>query len=311
MIVTNEIVIQKARRIGFDLVGFSKVSELNEESSRLEKWLKSGYQAKMDYMNKNIEKRKDVSILLSGAKSVISLAINYFVNKKYSGKPEYGKISRYAWGKDYHLVIWEKLSQLETELKEIDNNIEFRSYVDTGPVMDKAWAVKSGIGWMGKNTNIINKEIGSWFFLATIITNYEFEYSSQINDFCGSCTACIDACPTDAIVNPYVIDANNCISYLTIENKKEIPDKFIGKFDNWIFGCDICQDVCPWNVKFSQETLSEEFKAGANIEIELKEVINKNAGEFNEKFYNSPLKRAKLSGLKRNADFLLKPKVKE
>ena len=311
MIVTNEIVIQKARRIGFDLVGFSKVSELNEESSRLEKWLKSGYQAKMDYMNKNIEKRKDVSILLSGAKSVISLAINYFVNKKYSGKPEYGKISRYAWGKDYHLVIWEKLSQLETELKEIDNNIEFRSYVDTGPVMDKAWAVKSGIGWMGKNTNIINKEIGSWFFLATIITNYEFEYSIPINDFCGSCTACIDACPTDAILNPYIIDSNNCISYLTIENKKEISEKFVGKFDNWIFGCDICQDVCPWNVKFSKETLSEEFHSGTNIEIELKEVINMNIADFKNKFYNSPLKRTKLTGLKRNADFLLKPKVKE
>ncbi len=311
MKITNEIVIQKAKRIGFDLVGFAKASELKEELLRLEKWLQSGYQAKMDYMNKDIEKKTDVSILLSGAKSVISLAINYFVNKKYTGDSEFGKISRYAWGKDYHLLIREKLSQLEIELKEIDNGIISKSYVDTGPVMDKAWAVKSGIGWMGKNTNIINKEIGSWFFLATIITNYEFEYATQINDFCGSCTACIDACPTNAIVNPYIIDSNNCISYLTIENKKEIPDKFIGKFDNWIFGCDICQDVCPWNVKFSQETLSEEFKAGANIEIELKEVINKNAGEFNEKFYNSPLKRAKLSGLKRNADFLLKPKVKE
>ncbi len=311
MKVTNEIVTQKAKEIGFDLVGFAKAFELNEELHHLEEWLKSGYQGEMDYMNKSIEKKKDVSMLLPGAKSVISLGLNYFVNKKYTRNSEYGKISRYAWGRDYHLVIWDKLSKLEIELKKIDNNIEFRSYVDTGPVMDKAWAVKSGIGWMGKNTNIINKEIGSWFFLATIITNYEFEYSIPINDFCGSCTACIDACPTDAILNPYIIDSNNCISYLTIENKKEISEKFVGKFDNWIFGCDICQDVCPWNVKFSKETLSEEFHSGTNIEIELKEVINMNIADFKNKFYNSPLKRTKLTGLKRNADFLLKPKVKE
>ena len=175
--------------------------------------------------------------------------------ENYSNENDKGKVSRYAWGKDYHLVIWEKLDELETMLKEIDPEFESISYVDTGPVMDKAWAVRAGIGWLGKHTNVINREIGSWFFIATLITNYEFDYSEMITDFCGTCTACIDACPTNAIVQEYVVDANKCISFLTIENKNEIPNEFKGKFDNWIFGCDICQDVCPWNQKFSVDTV--------------------------------------------------------
>jgi epoxyqueuosine reductase len=303
MKLTNEIITQKARQIGFDLVGFAKADLLKNESKNLKEWLDENYQAGMDYMEKNFEKRKDVKQILSDAKSVISLGLNYYTPDQYSNDTRKGKISRYAWGKDYHLIIWSMLDELEDELKKIDPAFESISYVDTGPVMDKAWAVRAGIGWLGKHTNVISREIGSWFFIANIITNYEFDYSEQIPDFCGSCTACIDACPTKAIVQEYVVDANKCISYLTIENKNEIPEAFKNKFDNWIFGCDICQNVCPWNQKFPVETFIKDFHP-KNKELNLDEAIEMTEGEFRERFKNSPIKRAKQSGLKRNAAFL-------
>ena len=305
MKLTNEIVIRKAKAIGFDLVGFAQAEILEEESKRLRKWLGKNYQAGMDYMVKNFEKRADVKKILPEAKSVISLGLNYYFAGKYSNEKNKGKVSRYAWGKDYHLIIWAMLDELEEELKKVDPTFQSISYVDTGPVMDKAWAVRSGLGWLGKHTNIINREIGSWFFIANIITNYEFDYSEQIPDFCGICTACIEACPTDAIIQEYVVDANKCISYLTIENKSEIPDEFKNKFDNWIFGCDICQDVCPWNQKFPIETLIKDFHP-QNKELNLDEVIGMTEEDFKERFKTSPIKRAKLSGLKRNALFLKK-----
>jgi len=308
--LSNQIVIRKAKTIGFDLVGFAKAEILFEESDKLAEWLKKEMNAGMEYMGKNFEKRKDVTKILPGAKSVISLGLNYYTSDSYfkndsNGKdsPPVGKVSRYAWGKDYHLIIWAMLDELEEELKHIDPNFESISYVDTGPMMDKAWAVRSGIGWLGKHTNVINREIGSWFFIANIITNTEFDYSAQIPDFCGSCTACIDACPTDAIIQEYVVDANKCISYLTIENKKEISAEFKGKFDNWLFGCDICQDVCPWNEKFPVETLIKDFHPEYK-ELELDEVSVMNEETFKAKFRTSPIKRAKLNGLKRNASFL-------
>jgi len=305
MKITNEIFIKIAKEIGFDLIGFAKAEELKEEIAKLKEWLKNGYQAGMVYMERNVEKRKNVANILEDAKSVISLATNYYTNHQYSEKKNLGKVSRYAWGTDYHLIIWEKLDLLQFELKKIDPYFEGKSYVDTGPVMDKVWAVKAGLGWMGKHTNIINKELGSWIFLSTLITNYEFEYSSPIPDFCGSCTACIDACPTDAIIDEYLVDANKCISYLTIENKNEIPGKFKGKFNNWIFGCDICQDVCPWNKKFSNTALNENFNPlKGNSELNLDEVISMNENGFKIKFERSPIKRAKLKGLKHNAEFL-------
>lgn len=307
MKITNELVIEKAKSLGFDLVGFAKAGELKPEIEHLEKWLAKNYQAGMKYMERNIDKRKDVNNILPNAKSVISLALNYYTNEKYSKENNKGKVSRYAWGTDYHLIIWEKLEQLENELKQINPEFESKSYVDTGPVMDKVWAVKSGIGWMGKHTNVINKEIGSWIFLSTIITSYEFEYSEEIPDFCGSCTACIDACPTNAIVDEYVVDSNKCISYLTIENKKEIQEKFKNDFDNWLFGCDICQDVCPWNIKFSQLTNEKNFYSeNGNKEIGLKEIEQMTNKEFKVRFSRSPISRAKLKGLKRNAEFLKK-----
>jgi epoxyqueuosine reductase len=303
--LTNQIVISLAKEFGFDLIGFAKAEPLNEEVKKLEVWIEKGFQATMSYMEKNIHKRKDVKEILPDAKSVISLAVNYYTDHQYSNDKSKGKISRYAWGKDYHLIIWRMLSDFESKLLEIEPELKTLSYIDTGPVMDKVWAVKSGIGWMGKHTNVINKEIGSWIFLASIITNYEFEYSEIITDHCGSCTACIDACPTDAIVNEYVVDSNKCISFLTIENKGEISKEFRGKFDNWIFGCDICQDVCPWNIKFADQTTIRDFHpVEGGTEIEINEVIEMNEDEFKKKFSVSPIKRTKLKGLKRNAEFI-------
>jgi epoxyqueuosine reductase len=303
MELTNEIVILKAKAIGFDLVGFAKADVLENESKNLKVWSDANYQAGMDYMERNFEKRKDVKQILPNAKSVISIGLNYYTPEKYSNQKNKGKVSRYAWGKDYHLIIWSMLNELEEELKKVDPSFDSISYVDTGPVMDKAWAVRAGIGWLGKHTNVINRQIGSWFFIANIITNYEFDYSEKIPDFCGTCTACIDACPTNAIVQEYIVDANKCISYLTIENKNEISEEFKGKFHNWLFGCDICQDVCPWNQKFPVETLLKDFHP-QNKELKLDDILEMNEDKFNEKFKNSPIKRSKLKGLKRNAKFI-------
>lgn len=305
MLITNQIVIEKAKEIGFDLVGFTPAEQLNKETELLKSWLDSGYQASMSYMERNIEKRYDVRNILPDAKSVISLAVNYYTKDMHNNEDGFGKVSRYAWGKDYHLVIWDKLELLEEELQKIDPNFESKSYVDTGPVMDKTWAVRAGLGWLGKNTNVISREMGSWIFLSTIITNYEFDYNLPVADRCGSCASCIEACPTNAIVSEYVVDANKCISFLTIENKGEIAEEFRDKFESWIFGCDICQDVCPWNKKFSKETREDEFKSNGNKEINLQNIINMTEEDFKTRFELSPIKRTKLKGLKRNAQFLL------
>lgn len=305
MNLSNQNVIEKAKELGFDLVGFANADDLTDEVNRLKEWLALGYHATIEYIERNFEKRFDVSKILPNAKSVISLALNYNTNHNHNNNRGFGKVSRYAWGKDYHLIIWDKLELLEEELKKIEPDFESISYVDTGPVMDKAWAVRSGIGWMGKHSNVISRELGSWFFIATIITNCEFEYDYAIEDFCGTCTACIDACPTNAIVNEYVVDSNRCISFLTIENKNEIPNKFSDKFDNWLFGCDICQDVCPWNKKFSTITGVKEFEP-VNSEINLQEAVKMSPKDFKTRFEVSPIKRTKLQGLQRNAEFLLK-----
>jgi epoxyqueuosine reductase len=306
MKLTNQIVIEKAKELGFDLVGFSKVELLQNETEKLKAWLDKGFNASMDYMERNFEKRLDVNNILPNAASVISLAMNYYTDHQYSNGKSFGKVSRYAWGKDYHLIIWEKLEILEEQLKKIDPSFNCLTYVDTGPLMDKAWAVRSGIGWLGKHTNVISREMGSWIFLATIICNQEFNYDKPIEDFCGTCRACLDACPTKAIVDEYIVDANRCISFLTIENKGEISAEYKNQFDNWLFGCDICQDVCPWNKKFPTQTREKEFEPNENKEIALQEIIEMNPEEFNKRFETSPIKRAKLSGMKRNAEFLLK-----
>lgn len=301
----NTQIINIANELGFELVGFSKAEKLDKEISQLKEWQNLGYQAGMKYMERNIDKREDVSKILPGAKSVISLGINYHTNEDYENKSGHGKVSRYAWGKDYHLIVWEKLDEFIEKCKEIDSCFEAKTYIDTGPVMDKAWAIKSGIGWLGKHTNVISREIGSWFFIANVIANIEFDYNEPIEDFCGSCTACLDACPTGAIVDEYIVDSNKCISYLTIENKGEIPNEFKGKFENWIFGCDICQDVCPWNDKFPRETLEPEFHPREK-ELNLNTFDEMTNSQFKKKFGNSPISRARLKGMRRNANFLKK-----
>lgn len=304
MTITNQIVIEKAKELGFDLIGFAKAESMIEEANHLKQWLNLGYHASMDYMNRNIDKRTDLNLILPDARSVISLAMNYNTDQRHSDKQGFGKISRYAWGKDYHLIMWEKLELFEEALQEIDDQFKSISYVDTGPVMDKAWAVRGGIGWLGKHTNVITREIGSWVFLATIITNRDFDYNQIIPDHCGTCRACIDACPTKAIVDEYVVDSNKCISFLTIENKGEIGSEFENGFDNWLFGCDICQDVCPWNIKFSEITRQKEFEPVNETSFNLNEIIGMDEAEFKQRFEISPVKRAKLKGLKRNARFL-------
>ncbi|MCF8414175.1 MAG: tRNA epoxyqueuosine(34) reductase QueG [Melioribacteraceae bacterium] len=306
MALTNNDVMNAASRLGFDLVGFSKAEKLEKQTNDLTAWLKKNYHAGMKYMERNIDKRNDVSNILDGAKSVISLALNYYYPSQNSISDGKGKVSRYAWGKDYHFVLWDKLDLLEKELKQLDPNFECKSYVDTGPLMDKAWAVKSGIGWLGKHSNVISRTHGSWFFIATIITNCEFEYGAELDDFCGDCTACIDACPTEAIVEDYVVDSNKCISYLTIENKDEIPVEFKSKFDGWIFGCDVCQDVCPWNNKFALISNETEFRTDRNRELDLNSIAEMTNSQFKEEFRFSPINRAKLTGIKRNAKFLEK-----
>jgi epoxyqueuosine reductase len=302
--INNSTVIHICNDAGFDLVGFALAEPLENEVENLKNWLSKGYHSNMDYMERNLEKKRDVSEILNGAKSVISLGLNYYVDEAYENKSGYGKVSRYAWGKDYHFVIWDKLNNIIELLQSIDPTFEAISYVDTGPVMDKAWAVKAGIGWLGKHTNVINPEKGSWFFIANIICNKEFDYSEQIPDHCGTCTACIDSCPTDAIISEYVVDSNKCISNLTIENKKEIPSEFLGKFENWIFGCDTCQDVCPWNNKFSYQSNEPDFTNILNKELSIEEIRGMSNSEFKKKFGMTPINRPRLKGLKRNARFI-------
>lgn len=303
--LNNKIVTDLAFNIGFDLIGFAKAEELSDETLLLESWIKNNFHANMTYMSKNIEKRKDISQILPNVKSVISLGLNYYNDSDYTNIPESaGKVSKYAWGKDYHIVIKDMLEKLENELRNIDKSFNSISYVDTGPVMDKVWAVKSGLGWMGKHTNVINKKIGSWFFIANIFCNWDFEYSKQITDLCGTCNACIDACPTNAIIAPYILDSKLCISYLTIENKEDIPIEFKDKFDGWAFGCDICQDVCPWNLKFSLPTSKDEFNS-ENKFLFYNEISKMTEEQFNSKYKLSPIKRSKLKGIRRNLEHIL------
>lgn len=296
-------IIKLAEELNFDLIGFSKVKELKTETAQLSEWLSNGYNAGMAYMERNIEKKLNVKNILPEAVSVISLGINYYHNIEYGNGSNIGRISRYAAGNDYHEVIAAKIEKIIELITGKYPDFKAKYYIDSGPVMDKAWAVNSGLGWMGKNGNIISRKIGSWFFIANIITNYAFDYDVPVNERCGSCTACIDACPTGAIVNPHIIDANRCISYLTIENKGDIPGEFTGKLKNMIFGCDICQEVCPWNIKLAKESCEKEF-AVLNKEIDIYKIGNMSEGDFKTLYKNTPVQRAKLKGIIRNAEFL-------
>lgn len=292
----------EAQRLGFLSCGISKAEFLEEEAPRLEKWLNKNMHGEMGYMENHFDKRLDPTKLVEGSKSVISLLLNYYPNETQN--PESYKISKYAYGTDYHFVIKDKLKSLLHFIQEEIGEVHGRAFVDSAPVLDKAWAARSGLGWMGKHSNLLTQKVGSFYFIAELIVDLELAYDSPTTDHCGTCTACIDACPTQAIVEPYVVDGSKCISYFTIELKNEIPTEFKGQFDDWMFGCDICQDVCPWN-RFSKPHREPLF----NPHLELLSMTKKDWEEitedvFQKVFKKSAVKRTKFSGLQRNIAFL-------
>ena len=297
------IVKQEAQQLGFDFCGISTAQFLDQEAHQLEKWLNQHHHGTMAYMANHFDKRLDPRILVPGAKSVISLMINYFPQQTqlHADAP---KISKYAYGEDYHDVIRKKLNLFIERLTTQIGAIEGRAFIDSAPVMDKAWAKKSGMGWMGKNTNIINKNKGSFFFIAELITDLVLTPDTAVKDYCGTCTRCIDACPTDALHAPYQIDASKCISYLTIELKENIPSSFKGQFENWAFGCDICQDVCPWN-RFAKPHHENALKANEKLlEMTANEWFEITEEVFQQVFKKSAVKRTKFKGLRRNLNFI-------
>jgi len=301
MATLTEQIKTKALEVGFSKVGIAKAETLTEDGKRLEEWLHRGYQASMGWMEENVEKRFDPREIIPGARSVISVAANYYTGAEHHPKEHEGKISRYAWGDDYHILVTERIKKLYECIKEIAPESEGRYYVDTGPVMDKVWAERAGIGWRGKHTNLITKDFGSWVFLGEIISTLELEYDMPMEDFCGSCSACLDACPTKAIVEPYVVDSNKCLSYLTIEHRGPIDKSLEPMFDQWVYGCDVCQDVCPWN-KYQKTTGDKEFfPREGNVTPSIDGLLSLTQEEFSNKFSKSPVKRTKREGLVRNA----------
>ncbi|WP_010228102.1 tRNA epoxyqueuosine(34) reductase QueG [Gillisia marina] len=292
----------EAKRLGFMSCGISKAEFLEAEAPRLENWLNQNMHGEMSYMENHFDKRLDPTKLVDGSKSVISLLLNYYPSE-FQRDDSY-KISKYAYGADYHFVIKEKLKQLLQFIQQEIGEVEGRAFVDSAPVLDKAWAAKSGLGWIGKHSNLLTKQVGSFYFIAELIIDLELEYDMPVTDHCGSCTACIDACPTQAIVEPYKVDGSKCISYFTIELKNELPNSYKNQFDDWMFGCDVCQDVCPWN-KFSKshnEPLFDPNPQLLNNSRKDWEELTKET--FNEIFKKSAVKRTKFEGLKRNIDFL-------
>ena len=299
----TRLIKDKAKSFGFQSCGISKSEFLEEEAPKLEAWLKNNFHGEMKYMENYFDKRLDPRLLVEGSRSVISLSYNYFP-KQDIFKDKLQKISKYAYGEDYHEVIKDILREMISELQDEIGEFSFRVFVDSAPVLERAWAKKSGIGWVGKNANIITKQSGSFFFLAEIICDLDLEYDHATTDHCGTCRKCIDACPTDAIVSDKLIDGSKCISYATIELKEEIPDSFKNKMENWMFGCDICQDVCPWN-RFSAPTLEEKFHPNEALQNFTKTEWKEMTQEiFSSVFRKSPVKRTKFAGLKRNLDFL-------
>lgn len=299
----TKLIKAKALELGFDEVGISKAEFLNDEARNLENWLNQNLHGEMKYMEQHFDMRLNPDLLVPGAKSVVSLSYNYYTEKKQldTNAP---KLSMYAYGRDYHKVVKKKLKELLSFIQTEVGEVNGRCFVDSAPVLERAWAKKSGLGWIGKNSLMLTKGKGSYFFLAEIILDLELDYDSQVKDYCGSCTKCIDACPTNAIYEPYKVDGSKCISYFTIELKEAIPNEMKGKMDNWMFGCDICQQVCPINARATQhkepqfEPKPELLKMSKNDWQEITEEV------FNKIFEGTPVKRTKFEGLKRNIEFL-------
>jgi epoxyqueuosine reductase len=303
----TKLIKQKALEIGFHKVGIAKAEELKTEGEHLKQWLEMGYQGEMKWLEREPEKRSDPKILFPEAESIVVLAINYYTPHEHEEDDAKGKISRYAWGDDYHDVVkeklWELFNWIQAEIPEATGKV----CVDTAPIMDKAWAVRAGLGWLGKHSNVITKEYGSWVFIGEILLNLELEYETDlVEDHCGTCTACLDACPTNAIVEPFLVDSNACLSYATIELRSPtLPNAITENLEGWLYGCDICQDVCPWN-RFQKPTEEERFEPRpGNISADLDEILVLDAEEYARKFRRSAIKRTKLQGLKRNAQALI------
>ncbi len=295
----KELIVQEAKRLGFSFVGVSKADFLEEEAPRLERWLKAGMHGQMSYMERNFDKRLDPRLLVDGARTVVSLLMNYYP-EMHQPEDHPAKISRYAYGKDYHIVIKDKLKELLYFINEYIGEVSGRAFTDSAPVMEKAWAARSGLGWVGKNANLIHPKSGSWFFVSELIIDLELEPDAPIKDYCGTCTRCIDACPTQAIIAPKVVDGSKCISYFTIELKDQFPAGMKDQFGDWVFGCDVCQEVCPWN-RFSNPTSIQEFEPKDEVLnysksdwLEITEEV------FNKVFKDSPLSRTGLEGMRRN-----------
>jgi epoxyqueuosine reductase len=298
----SQFIKSEAKRLGFLSCGISKAGFLDEEAPRLENWLNKQMNGQMSYMENNFDKRLNPTLLVDDAKSVVSLLLNYYPSEFQN--PDSYKISKYAYGQDYHFVIKDKLKELLFSIQSTIGEVSGRAFVDSAPVLDKAWAAKSGLGWIGKNSNLLTQKVGSFYFIAELIIDLDLEYDQATTDHCGSCTACIDACPTEAILEPYVVDGSKCISYFTIELKENIPQEMNGKFDDWAFGCDVCQDVCPWN-RFSKAHKEPLFNPNPELlSLSKKDWTELTEETFKTVFKNSPLKRTKFEGLKRNIDFL-------
>lgn len=299
----TEFIKSESRRLGFSSCGISCAGFLEDEAPRLEKWLKEDRNGKMQYMENHFDKRLDPRLLVEGAKSVVSLLFNYHNPQKPQNSDDF-RISQYAYGEDYHVVVKDKLYLLLQSIQATIGEVNGRAFVDSAPVLEKAWAVKSGLGWLGKNGNIIHKKAGSYFFLAELIIDLELAYDTPATDHCGSCTACIDACPTQAIYQPHQVDGSKCISYLTIELKESIPTSFKNTYQNWIFGCDICMDVCPWN-RFAKPNQEPRFQPHPELlsmkNQEWQEISEETFGKL---FGKSAVKRTQYNGLKRNIDFI-------
>ncbi|SDS60740.1 tRNA epoxyqueuosine(34) reductase QueG [Winogradskyella sediminis] len=298
----SAIIKAEAKRLGFLSCGISKAEFLEEEAPRLETWLNKNMNGDMHYMENHFDKRLDPTLLVEGSKSVVSLLLNYYPSQKQTADSY--KLSKYAYGNDYHHVIKHKLKSLLYFIQDEIGDVNGRAFVDSAPVLDKAWAAKSGLGWIGKHSNLLTQQVGSFYFIAELIIDLELAYDHATTDHCGTCTKCIDACPTDAITEPYVVDGSKCISYFTIELKENLPKAYKGTFDDWMFGCDICQDVCPWN-RFSKAHNEPLF----NPHPELLDMTKKDWDEitedtFKKVFQKSAVKRTKYSGLKRNIKFL-------
>jgi epoxyqueuosine reductase len=298
----TQFIKAESKRLGFLSCGISKAGFLEEEAPRLENWLNQNRHGEMQYMENHFDKRLNPTLLVDDAKSVISLLLNYYPSE-FQNEDSY-KISKYSYGQDYHFVIKEKLKELLHSIQTEIGEVSGRAFVDSAPVLDKAWAAKSGLGWIGKNSNLLTQKVGSFYFIAELIVDLELDHDNATTDHCGTCTACIDACPTEAIVAPYVVDGSKCISYFTIELKENIPLAMKGKMDDWMFGCDVCQDVCPWN-KFSKAHSEPLFSPNPDVlSFSKKDWEEITADTFQKVFKNSAVKRTKLEGLQRNINFL-------